>query len=147
MNIIKPKRNTGVGYVVKDYENIKNPKEKERSGYDLNIKLPGIITENLSQDFDPEDPRYIYEPDLLVEKIITSFTGLKIPVKYPAKSQLYSSDSSFPYHLGSMKSPVRKPPLFHNHLNSAFNSKSPENELGVCESRDDFIPPIEMARY
>lgn len=114
---------------MKDYENSNSVAEKAHLSQTLKIKIPATIAENLTQEFDPEDPRYLEDPDLLVEKIITSFTGLKLPIKYPAKNSLFSNNSILPYHLASLKSPVRKPPLFHGSINQAL-TLNPNSDQG-----------------
>jgi hypothetical protein len=81
---------------------------KTSSNFGKNLKekfsrIPEDIMENMHTEFDPDDPRYAQDQSILVEKILMSFSGLKLGENYHKRAPHLGKNTTSPYPYTSSK--------------------------------------------
>lgn len=118
-----------------------------------NRDIPQEIWEKMDSEFDPMDDKFINEPDLIINKIIRSFTGLKLPINYPMKKPFLTHTTNTPFYMLNKTNPIKKPPFFP-HTKPSYPSKQlikkkepyPKNHPS-SHPMEGVIPPLNLKRY
>ena len=115
--------------------------------------IPQEILNKMETEFDPFENKNIQDEETMVNKIITSFTGLTLPINYPPNKPFLTPKHNQPYHMSGYKHPIKTPPFFPN-MRPSYPSNSlskikepvPRNHFS-SHPKTGIIPPLDLKRY